>query len=400
MTSDASLLNTLDPHSPTFVDQRWEIYERLRNHHPVQHSTAYGGFWLVSRYEDVHRVLSDPGTFSSAAPGRLAIPPSGGNRSFPLAPLEVDPPRHGKLRELVLDRFRRPVVRELKPGVQVTADSLIDRFVAHGRCDVVDDYALPLVLYALARFLDLPLSDAAKWVEWSNIFAERAVSPDAAMEATVQLESYVRDLLEQRRQNPGDDLFSVLATAKVDGARLTDEEATGFGMELLLAGREATRDAIATSLWYLATHPDERDALRSDPASIPRAVEEFLRAMSPIQLLGRVTTRDVEIQGTMIPEGHVVGVLYGAANTDPEIFDEPEACVLARRRNHHLAFGTGVHVCVGAHLARLDITVAIERALERFGDFTLTEDEAPTFAPNGDTYGLNSLPIKLGRGAA
>jgi cytochrome P450 len=386
----------LDPHATAFVARRDDVYRHLRDHCPVAHSGAHDGFYILSRYDDVRTALMDPVTFSSAPRGRLAIPPTRNVRDFPLVPQEIDPPRQTALKALVLDRFRRPAVAELEPTVRAAADRLVDGFVAQGRCEVVADYALPLYSYSLAAFLELPLGDADRWIAWTNaILANRVAAPDAGRRAMRQFQAYVEQLLDERREQPGTDFFSTVAHAQVDGRPITRDEAVGLGVQVLLAGRDAVVDAISTSLWYLAAHPAQQAALRRDPSVIPRAVEELLRLMSPIQLLGRTTTRDVQVAGATIPAGSVVAMTYGSANRDERFFEAPDECRFDRRRNQHLAFGAGPHVCLGAHLARLDVKVALEQVLTRFGDFALTPTAPAVEKTNGDTRGFQTLTLDL-----
>lgn len=384
----------VNPHAPGFAVHRDEILTALREGCPVAHSDDHGGFWLLTRYADVRRALMDAETFSSAHPGKVAIPPSTHTRDFPMVPIEVDPPRHTALRAVLAGRFQRPQVEQFEPQVRQAADAIIDRFVADGSVEIVSQYALPLVSHALAAFLSLPAEDAELWVQWADdIFPDRVRYPEKGREAMAHLVAYVEEVLTSRRRQPRDDLFSDIAGARVDGVPISQEEAVGYGVEVLLAGRDATVDGVGNSLWYLARHPDQQEQLRRQPELTARAVEELLRFMSPIEMLGRVTTRDVTIEGQAVPAGDVVGLSYGSANRDAGFFDEPSQCRFDRRRNRHLAFGSGAHICLGAHLARLDLRVAIDRAITRLGPFSVHQQDAPVLKHNGDTRGFRRLVL-------
>jgi len=373
------------------------VYDHLRNACPVAHTSKQGGFWILSRYADVRAALQDWQTYSSAIPGTIAIP-NYHARDYPVLPIEADPPAHGKYRTLVRDVFAREAVDQLEDVVRDVADALIDRFAATGHCDLVHDYALPLVSHALARFLKLPVEDAERWVYWAREIFEGRMGDDPARTsgATEEMAAYVDGLMANRIAEPQDDVFSLLTQARVDGAALSPLELRGYGILLLTAGREATVDGINNALWFLAEHAAERDWLAQrldDGAALRAAVEEFLRNMSPIQLLGRITTRDTTLHGVTIPKGESLGVLYGAANRDEAEFPQAASCVLDRRRNPHLAFGVGVHTCLGAHLARLDLRVAIKQLLRRIPDFSLAAE--PLWASNGDTRGFRRLEIRF-----
>ncbi|MBC7375680.1 MAG: cytochrome P450, partial [Frankiales bacterium] len=351
----------LDPHSPDFVARRDEVCAQLRTDDEPAWSTAHGGFAVVSRYDQVRQVLLDPGTFSSGVPGRVAVPPTDGDRP-PLAPIEVDPPRHDQQVALVSRWFSRTVVDVHEAALRESAAALVhDRT----RLEVVADLALPLVSHALALVLRLPTDDADRWVAWAHrVFATRVSNPELAARAREELLAYVTDLLVDRRASPRDDVFTDLAVGLVDGEPLSDIEAQGFGVNLLLAGRDATVDGLTTALVHLAQHPEDQRRLRSDRSLLPRAVEELLRVYSPIGDLGRVTTRPVELGGCLLPAGAPVGVFYGAANRDERVFEQPDRVLLDRRANRHLAFGHGVHRCLGAQVARLVLRTGLDAALD------------------------------------
>ena len=383
-----------DHHTAEWVDDPYSVYTELRDHKPLAYSEAHGGFWLLSRFDDVRNALQDWQTFSSAFPGRIAIPHTRSGNNVPGIPIEVDPPKHTQYRAAVRHRFLRSAVGRLEPEMTRIARELIDGFVTSGGCDIVRDYATPLLGFSLAMFLGLPLQDVTQIEAWSNaIFANRSLDPEGARQAHLALAGYIAEHLEARKRDPRDDLFSELIGLEVDGRALSDEELIGYCRIILLAGREAVIDAISNTFWYLAQHPETRQQLIVQPGILHPAVEEFLRYFSPIQLLGRVATRDVTMHGQTIRKGESVAMLYGCANRDERAFPQADACHLDRQPNAHLAFGSGPHACMGAALARLDLRVAIREFLLRIPEFRLAPDAPARRKRNGDARGFVTLPI-------
>ena len=382
-----------DHNSREFIEDPYPIYSRLRAEDPVHFSESYGGYFVLTRYEDVRSALLNWKLFSSAKPGVTSIPMSV-KRDFPEIPLEVDPPEHTVYRRLISHLFTRNAIAQLEPGIRRIAGELLDPLCkAHGG-DVVQDFALPFVSRVLALFLQVPEADSVRWVEWANaIFHGRLTDRERADRASRDMIAYVADLAESRRRSPGNDLFSVLATATYQGRLLTTDELRGFGVLLLNAGQETTVNGIGNSLWYLAENTDDRRRLREEPGLLPRAIEEFLRFMSPIQLLGRTTSADTTLHGCPVPTDSTVAVCYASANRDKEVFDAADECRVDRRPNPHLAFGAGPHSCLGAHLARAEMLIAIEEMLARMPDYQINTSAKIEFTPHGDLRGFWKLPV-------
>src|SRR5581483_5258056 len=394
MTID--VINDFDHNDPAFIRDPHSVYRRLHREQPVPHSDRYGGYWLLTRYTDVRNGLLDWRTFSSGTPGVTSIPTSV-KRDFPEIPLEIDPPDHTKYRDIVTPWFSRTSVRKLEPDVRRITNDLLDHFIDDGHADFVQQFALPLVSRVLTVFLGIPEEDAAKLTGWvSDIFQGRLRERDRADRASAELIAYVDETIAARRRSPGEDYFTMLTQATIGGRSLTDLEIRGYGVLTMTAGQETTVNGIGNTLWYLAEHTDDRARLIADATLIPTAVEEFLRFMSPIQLLGRNATCPVEVNGTAIPAGATVAMCYGAANVDGEIFERPEECLIDRRPNPHIAFGTGPHACLGAHLARLEMLVAIEEVLRRLPDYRVDDPSQLQYTPHGDLRGFWSLPVVFG----
>lgn len=383
-------------HTAEWVADPYSVYEELRDEKPLAYSESHGGFWLLSRYEDVKRALFDWQTFSSAFAGRIAIPHTTPSDNIPGIPIETDPPKHTEYRNMVLKHFLRAEVNKLEPEMTRAAGELIEKFSDRGRCDLVSEYATPLLARSLGLFLKFPLEDIERIEAWANaVFANRAKDPEGAKRGQRELADYIRAQMAERRENPRDDLFSHLATLEVNGQPLSEAELVGYGRIILLAGREAVIDAIGNSLWYLAQNPAARARLVCEPGLMNDAVEEFLRYLSPIQLLGRVATRDVELHGQTIHKGESVAMMYGSANRDPRAFPDAGECLLDRKPNAHLAFGVGPHACIGSSLARLDMRVAIREFLGRIPEFRLSEAEPPARKLNGDARGFTRLVVEF-----
>ena len=383
-------------HTAEWVSDPYSVYQELRDHQPLAYSESHGGFWLLSRYEDVKKALFDWPTFSSAFAGRIAIPHTTPSDNIPGIPIETDPPQHTAYRNMVLGHFLRAEVNKLEPALTRVAGELIEVLARRGKCDLVSEFATPLLAHSLGLFLKFPLEDIARIEAWANaVFANRSKDPEGAKRGQKELADYIRAQMADRRANSRDDLFSHLANLEIEGQPLSEAELVGYGRIILLAGREAVIDAIGNSLWYLAQNPAARQQLVNQPNLINDAVEEFLRYLSPIQLLGRVATRDVEMHGQTIRRGESVAMMYGCANRDERAFPQADECILDRKPNAHLAFGIGPHACIGSSLARLDMRVAIREFLARIPAFRLSETDPPTRKLNGDARGFTRLVVEF-----
>ena len=388
---------SFDQHDPEFIQDPERVFGPVREEQPLLHSDLYGGFWLLTRYDDVVAAALDCDSYTSAVPGTTLIPPTQ-PRTDPLLPLELDPPEHSTYRALVNPLFARPRIDAMRPELEVLATRLLEPFVRNGGGDVMAEFAHPMSLGSLARLMNLPEEDEGRWFDWvermySNAILDSADHAQAAREA----EAYIDELIEARKRTPRDDFLGTLIRAEVDGQGLSDAEIRQFGMVMLLAGYETTSGAMGMSLLHLAEHPDLRAQLFGDPDGLAHtAVNEFLRYVSPVQVFGRNAAHDVELHGQTIPAGDVVLLGYGAANRDPRAFDEPDRCILDRHPNRHVAFGHGRHLCLGANLARLELTIMIERFAELLPEFHVDPERPPTWKPRGDVRALSSLHLVAG----
>jgi cytochrome P450 len=385
---------SFDHHDPKFVRDPDRVIGPIREEQPLLHSDLYGGFWLLSRYDDVTRAALDHESFTSAVVGTTVIPPSQ-PREHPLLPIELDPPEHTLYRGLVNALFSKPRIDALRPELEALASSLLLPIARDGGGDLVTGFANPMSLGALARFMNLPAEDEARWFEWvERMFSNALLDKDDQRDAVRDAEAYIDALIAERRAEPRDDFIGMLLEAEVDGRRLTDLEVRQFGVLMLLAGYETTSGAIGLSLLHLAEHPEQRAQLVADPAGLAHtAVNELLRYISPVQVFCRNAAHDLEVHGETIPAGDVVLLGYGPANHDPRAFADPERCILDRRPNRHVAFGHGRHLCLGANLARLELTIMVEQISKLWPDFRLDPERPPAWKPRGDIRGLATLHL-------
>jgi len=385
---------SFDHHDPRFVQDPDSVTGPIREEQPLLHSDLYGGFWLLTRYDDVRRAALDHESFTSAVVGTTVIPPSQ-PREHPLLPIELDPPEHTFYRGLVNALFSKRRIDALRPELEALASSLLERIVRNGGGDVVTEFANPMSLGALARFMNLPQADEAHWFDWvERMFSNALLDKDDQRDAVRDAEAYIDGLVAERRAEPRDDFIGMLLEAEVEGQRLTDLDVRQFGVLMLLAGYETTSGAIGLSLLHLAEHPEQRAQLIADPVGLAHtAVNELLRYISPVQVFCRNAAHDLDLYGETIPAGDVVLLAYGAANHDPRAFANPEQCVLDRRPNPHFAFGHGRHLCLGANLARLELTIMIEQIATLWPDFRLDPDQPPSWKPRGDIRGLATLHL-------
>jgi cytochrome P450 len=360
----------IDIFSPAFQEDPYPSYARLRTEAPVYHEPRYG-VYALTRFADVDETLRDHETFRSGA-GPAPMPSNRpGMEMLPLL-AATDPPHHDQLRALVSRAFTPRRVAESEPRIRGFAE----RFVADlpdGEFDLVPGLSVPFPVAVIAEILGVDASRQNDFRRWSDAtvgLMDHPPEPEM-MQASVELIGYFRALAEERRKDPKDDMISDLLEAEIDGRRLTEAELDAFFIMLLVAGNETTTNWISNQLNILAQRPDLWKACRENRSLVPLALEETLRYDSPVQNLGRETTRDVEIRGVAIPSGSRVVVSFGAANRDPEVFDEPDEYRLDRGEFRHLAFGQGRHFCLGAGLARMEGQIALEALLDRYEEIEL-----------------------------
>lgn len=381
-----------DHHSPALAQDPYPVYHSLQSRCPVAHSSAWGGFWVVTDYEHVVAVAQDDDTFCSGE--GVALPTVGQAR--PLLPIESDPPRFLQYRRMLNPKFSPGSVATIEPHIREIVTDVIDRFAARGEADLVKEFAQIIPARTTLRLLGIGEHRWAWFLDRIHIGVHESAhdldrSVEALMEVYVELAAALEDRYD--RGDPGDDIISYLAYVEIEGERLTEEEVLDTCLLLLFGGLDTTASLIAQAIVHLGRNPEDRDRLAGDPTAIPRALEEFLRYESPVQALGRTCTRDTILDGEKLKAGDKLWIVWAAANRDPKEFSEPDRLDLDRVPNRHLAFGVGIHRCLGSHLARAMARVALEELLARVPDFVVPADAAlPRFNDSSVVYGLLSVP--------
>ena len=367
--------------SPGFADDPIPGYRTMHEECPVTRaSSAFGGHGvLLTRYEDVLWALKHPEIFSSA--GVVQV----GNE-VPLIPLSVDPPDHAKYRRLLDPQFSPRKMAELEPEMRKLVNEVVDRFADRGECDFHEDFATPIPSTFFLALMGLPQDDLPTLLEWRDNTIRPDLSsgetPEQIRERTGhEITAYFERAIADRRANPDDRLLSVLVHAEIEGRPLTHEELLGTCHLLLLGGLDTVTATLDCAIAYLASHPERRRALVEDPTLVPAAVEELLRHETPVMMVPRVVTQDVEIGGVQCKAGDGATLLLGAADCDPAEFDAPEEVRFDRPNNRHLAFGGGPHRCLGSHLARLELRVAIEEFHRRIPEYELAPGAELHYSP-------------------
>ena len=371
-----------DPLDPLLREDPYPSYAALRREAPVYQVPGLG-IWAVSRHADVIAVLRSPERFSSAAmaaavrkPADLAPADSPGEAPDPAAMsiIGADPPGHTRLRSIVSRAFTPRRIADLEPRVREIARDLLARFVPRGECDLVADYAVPLPVGVIAELLGIDRERHADFKRWSDA-AMRAVfdSPGPAEgeqlgQALAEMNDYVEQAIAARRSRPGDDLIGTLLRAESQEGALTGDEVKLFVFTLLVAGNVTTTHLIGNAMLALLSHPSELAKLTRTPSLVPQLVEEALRYDAPVQFTLRTATRDVELAGVTIPHGAMVAPISASANRDDRVFPDPDRFDVTRPAKDQLAFGHGIHFCLGAALARLEARVAFEELLPRIRD--------------------------------
>ncbi|GHA50829.1 cytochrome P450 family protein [Streptomyces purpurascens] len=374
-----------------------DVYRRLRESAPVHRTAGPDGSpaWLVTRYEDVRAALADPRLSLDKARAR-----EGSYRGLSLPPaldanlLNMDPPDHARIRRLVARAFTTRRVAHLRAPMRRTADRLLDALGPHGTTDLIAAYAAPLPITVICDLLGVPDDHRRDFRAWTDaLVAPDPARPAAAKEAVVAMLGFFTGLIAAKRAVPAGDLLSDLIAVREEGDRLTEDELMSLAFLILFAGYENTVQLIGNAVLSLLEHPEQLAALRTDPARIPAAVEEFARYEGPALLaIRRFPTEDVTIGGVTVPAGETVLLSLAAANRDPARFPDPDRLDLGRDTSGHLALGHGIHHCLGAPLARAETEIALAALLERFPDLALASD-ARRWRPSLRARGLVALPV-------
>jgi cytochrome P450 len=388
-----------NPMDPEFLANPYPIYRRLRAEDPVHRSPL--GFWILTRYEDVAFSLRDPrfakeaiASFVAARFG-MALPGIG------ISMLDRDPPDHTRLRGLVSKAFTPRVVERLRPHIQQIVDGLLDRVEGAGSMDLIEAFAYPLPVIVICQMLGVPVADRDRFKQWGLDIARGLDSillpPDSEVlsrsaASRRALSDYFRELIAERRASPREDLLSALIAAEEAGDKLNEEELLATCILLLVAGHETTVNLIGNGTLALLRHPDQLQRLREHPELISSAVEELLRYDGPVQRTARIPSEDVVLGEQTIAKGEMVMPFIGAADRDPAQFPDPDRLDIARADNRHIAFGWGIHFCLGAPLARVEGQLAILTLVQRLPKLALATD-TPEYRQSLTLRGLIALPV-------
>lgn len=385
-----------DPGLATPVDLFQKRVGELATKGPVVYSPAYGGHWIVTRYKEIHQVLTDPATFS-AYPNNLVTPPGFGK----FIPLEIDPPEHTAYRQALQPMFSPQRMKKLSDDIRAVVNELIDDFAPKGQAEFISEFAHELPARIFLALMDWPLEDAALFTEATDVVlfgkpgGTEEESEQARLMAGLNVATYFQKVIEERRKNPGDDATSTLIHTEVDlpdGTRLLeDQELILMFFLLMMAGLHTVQGSLAWAIVHLVNNPAQRDRLVADPTLIPKAVEEILRMEAAVSM-GRRATRDVELGGVKIAEGDQLLLMLCSANRDTDEFPHPDDFDITRSPNRHLSFSVGVHRCLGSHLGRVELAIALEELHRRIPDYQLVESDPPVFHAT-QVRGCHRMPI-------
>ncbi len=383
----------------------YESYDRMRERGRVIRSYANQG-WLVNGFEEVQQLLLDNRLSSDIRRNkffyRLLRVASNGH-DIPLidkpAMLNRDPPDHTRLRKLVATGFVTSYINSLEPMIESLVDELLDKVASQGEFDLISSLAQPLPAMVIAEMMGVPIAERQLFQKWSETILgatmiDQPKMIEAAAIADKEMRSYLEGLVKEKEKSPGQDFISVLLESELESDRLSRDELISNCILLMTAGHETTTRLIGNGLFTLLHHPDQLALLREDPGLITGAIEEMLRYESPIQITVRFVTEDFDFRGASFRKNQMVMLGLGAANRDPEANDRPEVFDIRRSRSNHVAFGYGIHLCLGMALARLEGRIAFRKLLERFDDIHYLDD-IPAWGNNPFFRGLTKLNVKV-----
>jgi cytochrome P450 len=386
-----------DHTDPCWAADPYPIWDDLRQRCPVGHTGRYGGAWLPVTYDLIREVAYDTEHFTSRT---VVVSERRPGPDHPLAPIGIappitsDPPFHKPARQMLLPAFGRKPVNALEPFIRELCRDLLDRTAGQVIFDAAAEYARHIPVGGIVRFLGFPAEDADLFHRFIHqVVQDVNVPAKEREEMLAELDDYMDTQIDDHIARPRDDLTSFLLRAELGGGRLSHEHIRGTMILLMIAGIDTTWSAISASLWHLARHPADRYRLADEPGLIDTAVEELLRAYAPVTM-ARLVTKDFDFHGHRFKENDWVLLPFPAANRDPSVFDRPDHVDLGRAAYRHAAFGLGMHRCLGAHLATMELRVALEEWLTRYPDFELADPTAVTWSV-GQIRGPRTLPVKV-----
>ncbi len=384
-----------DIFDPAFVRDPYPIWQQLRPTCPFAHTDRWGGSHMPTTFDGVREVAGDPDTFSSFSVSVTPVPANyddDGNRLRSI--ISSDPPDHTPERRLMLPFFSPKAVERYREHTRELCHRLIEGFVAEGRVDAAGQYARQIPPRIIAAILGIDPDMSDDFTEWVQGSLELGLTDPEVREHYREIisEFFLKEIA-RRQEDPGDDLISFLLRAELDGGPVPMHVVRGNVGLMLVAGIDTTWSSIGSALWHLAAHPGDRHRLVAEPELVPVAVEELLRAYSPVTM-ARVARHATTLGDREVREGERVLLSFPAANRDPEVFEDPERVVIDRKANRHIAFGSGIHRCIGSNLARMEMQVAVGEFLARIPEFELEDPDAVTWA-GGQVRGPRYLPLKF-----
>lgn len=384
-------LTDWDHMDPEWSKDPFPIWDEVRTSEcPIARTDRYGGVYMPTRFQDMKDITADTETFSSR---QVVVRETQPEAQGGAPPITSDPPRHRLARMKITPPFSGHEIKKLVPRTREICNHLIDQFADKGAFDGAEDYAQNIPVHVIAHMLAIPEADADQFRKWIRLIVIDGVIDDEAMHIGLyELTNYFLKRLPERRANPGDDIISFLLQQTYDdGELLKENHVLGSLRLILVAGIDTTWSAIGASIWHLANNPHDRERLVAEPELMKSAVEEFLRAYAPVTM-ARLVAKDTEVNGCPMKAGEMLLLPFPAANRDPAKFDRPDEMILDRENNKHVAFGMGIHRCVGMHLARMEIRVALEELLKRIPNF---EPAGETTWSLGSIRGPRQLPLKF-----
>jgi cytochrome P450 len=387
-----------DHADPAYNQNAPQIWDQLRGTCPVAHTDRYGGAWLPVSHADVSAVARDTDHFSSEGavlankPPRdqwISTAPIGG-----APPITSDPPFHADARRLLLPAFSPQVVAEWEPEIRRLCNELIDNMGDGDTVDAAVQYAQNIPVYVIARMLGLPLEDSDYFRETVHMVLEEIGAEFGERQGAFEkLDAYLTMHVQDHIDNPKDDLIGFLLNAKIFDQPLSPEHVVGTIILLMVAGIDTTWSSIGSSIWHLAQHPSDLHRMVNEPELLPTAIEELLRMYAPVTM-ARIVSQDAEIGGCPVKAGDSVLLPFPAANRDPEVFPDADKVIIDREENRHVAFGLGIHRCLGSNLARLELRIAVEVFIQRFPKFELADPSTVTWSL-GQVRGPRKLPVRI-----
>lgn len=376
---------------PSWLSDPYPIWRELRETCPVAHTDRYRGVYFPTRYGDIREIAYDPKNFSSR---RVVV--REGDYRVNSPPITSDPPDHRPLRMVLIPPFTPQAVAKLEGQTRAICNELIDAFIENGRCDGAVDYAQNIPVRIIAHMLGIPADDGDRFRGWITMALQDGITNQASLQqAEGEIAAYFAEQIKLRRGQLADDLVSFLIRARQpNGEPFSDHQVLGALRLLLVAGIDTTWSAIGSAIWHLATVPADRERLVREPELIPTAIEELLRAYAPVTM-AREIIDDVAVGGCPMKRGEMVLLSFPAANRDPEKFSDADRVVIDRRENPHVAFGLGIHRCIGSNLARMEMRIAVEEWLKRMPDFRLDPSQPMTWS-QGTVRGPRRLPVMFG----